>query len=139
MDCSPPGSSVHGIFQARILEGVAISSFRGSSQLRYEPTSPVSPALAGAFFFLTSEPPGKPHLGGRHKPRGFGAETPGRSETCVPYDQSQRAVPIPWPTSNAPALIPSPAQSLKVCAKWTSRAVSWPSKPTRHFSAWGKI
>ena len=26
MDCSPPGSSVHGILQARILEGVAISS-----------------------------------------------------------------------------------------------------------------
>ena len=25
MDCSPPGSSVHGIFQARILEWVAIS------------------------------------------------------------------------------------------------------------------
>ena len=31
MDCSPPGSSVHGIFQARILEWVAISYFRGSS------------------------------------------------------------------------------------------------------------
>ena len=31
MDCSPPGSSVHGIFQARILEWVAISSSRGSS------------------------------------------------------------------------------------------------------------
>ena len=30
MDCSPPGSSVHGIFQARILEWVAISSSRGS-------------------------------------------------------------------------------------------------------------
>ena len=29
-DCSPPGSSVHGIFQARILERVAISLFRGS-------------------------------------------------------------------------------------------------------------
>ena len=29
MDCSPPGSSVHGIFQARILECVAISYFRG--------------------------------------------------------------------------------------------------------------
>ena len=27
MDCSPPGSSVHGIFQARILEWVAISFF----------------------------------------------------------------------------------------------------------------
>ena len=34
MDCSPPGSSVHGIFQPRILEWVAISSSRGSSQLR---------------------------------------------------------------------------------------------------------
>ena len=31
MDCSPAGSSVHGIFQARILEWVAISSSRGSS------------------------------------------------------------------------------------------------------------
>ena len=31
MDCSPPGSSVHGIFQARILEQVAISYSRGSS------------------------------------------------------------------------------------------------------------
>ena len=32
MDCSPPGSSVHGILQARVLEWVAISSSRGSSQ-----------------------------------------------------------------------------------------------------------
>ena len=31
-DCSPPGSSVHGIFQARILEWAAISFSRGSSQ-----------------------------------------------------------------------------------------------------------
>ena len=30
-DCSPPGSSVHGIFQARILEWVAISYSRRSS------------------------------------------------------------------------------------------------------------
>ena len=34
MDCSPPGSSVHGILQARILEWVAIPSSRGSSQPR---------------------------------------------------------------------------------------------------------
>ena len=34
MDCSPPGSSVHGIFQVRILEWVAISFSRGSSQPR---------------------------------------------------------------------------------------------------------
>ena len=34
MDCRPPGSSVHGILQARTLEWVAISSFKWSSQLR---------------------------------------------------------------------------------------------------------
>ena len=34
MDCSPPASSVHGISQARILEWVAISFSRGSSQPR---------------------------------------------------------------------------------------------------------
>ena len=33
-DCSPPGSSVHGIFQARILEWIAVPCFRGSSQPR---------------------------------------------------------------------------------------------------------
>ena len=32
--CSPPGSFVYGFFQARILEWVAISSSRGSSQPR---------------------------------------------------------------------------------------------------------
>ena len=36
MDCSPPGSSVYGILQARILEWVATSSSRGSSQSRDE-------------------------------------------------------------------------------------------------------
>ena len=34
MDCSPPGSSVHGILQVRILEWVAVPSLRGSSQPR---------------------------------------------------------------------------------------------------------
>ena len=34
MDCSPPGSSIHGTFQARILEWVAISFCRRSSQPR---------------------------------------------------------------------------------------------------------
>ena len=40
MDCSLPGSSVHGIFQARILEWVAISFSRRSSQPGMEPRSP---------------------------------------------------------------------------------------------------
>ena len=34
MDHNPPDSSIHGIFQALILKGVAMSSFRGSSQPR---------------------------------------------------------------------------------------------------------
>ena len=34
MDCTPPGSSIHGIFQARVLERAAISFSRGSSQPR---------------------------------------------------------------------------------------------------------
>ena len=55
MDCSPPGSSVHAIFQARILEWVAISFFRGSSWPRE--WTRVS-CFAGGFF--TTESPGKP-------------------------------------------------------------------------------
>ena len=39
MDCSPPGSSVHGISQSRILEWLAIPSSRGSCQPRTEPAS----------------------------------------------------------------------------------------------------
>jgi len=53
MDCSPPGFSVHGISQARILEQVAISFSRRYSWLR-------ALALAGRFF--TTEPPGKPNI-----------------------------------------------------------------------------
>ena len=43
MDCSLPGSSVHGIFQARILEWVAISSPSGSGDLPDPWTEPGSP------------------------------------------------------------------------------------------------
>ena len=49
MDCSPPGSSVHGILQARKLEWVAISSFSRSSQPRDR--SQVS-HIAGRFFTI---------------------------------------------------------------------------------------
>ena len=52
MDSSPPGSSVHGISQARILEWVAISYSRGPSRPRDRTC--ISPALAGGFF--TTEP-----------------------------------------------------------------------------------
>ena len=54
MDCSSPGSSVHGILQTRILEWVAIPFSRGSSQSRTKPGSPTLQAD-----FLPSEPPRK--------------------------------------------------------------------------------
>ena len=56
VDCSPPGSSIHGVLQARILEWVAVSFSRGSSQPR--DLTQVSHVEADT---LTSEPPGKPH------------------------------------------------------------------------------
>ena len=60
MDCSPPGSSVHGTLQARILECVAMPFSRDRPHPGIEPGSPVSPALAAGVF--TTEPPGKPAL-----------------------------------------------------------------------------
>ena len=57
-DCSPPGSSLHAIFQARILEWVAISYSRHLLDPGTEPRSSVSPALAGGAF--AAVPPGKP-------------------------------------------------------------------------------
>jgi len=50
MDYSLPGSSVHGILQARILEWVAMPCSRGSSQPRDGTCVSVSPALSGRFF-----------------------------------------------------------------------------------------
>ena len=50
MDCSPPGSSVHGIFQAKMLEWVAISSSRGSSQPRGQTFIFCVSCIAGRFF-----------------------------------------------------------------------------------------
>ena len=41
MDCSPPGSSVHGIFQARVLEWGAIAFSASSS---YESANPINRA-----------------------------------------------------------------------------------------------
>ena len=55
MDYSPPGSSVHGISQERILEWGAIAFSRGLPNPGLEPSSP---ALEGRFF--TTKPPGKP-------------------------------------------------------------------------------
>ena len=58
MGYSPPGSSVHGITLARIVEWVALSSSRDLPDTGIEPASLVPPALVGGFF--TTEPLGKP-------------------------------------------------------------------------------
>ena len=54
-DCSPPGSPVHGISQARILEWVP---FPSPGDLPDPGIEPMSLSLAARFF--TAEPPGKP-------------------------------------------------------------------------------
>ena len=57
MDCSLSGSSVHGIFQARVLEWIANPSPGDLPDPGIEPGSPTLQADA-----LLSEPPGKPDL-----------------------------------------------------------------------------
>ena len=55
MDCSPPDSSVHGIFPKRILEWVAVASSKASSRLR--DWTHVSYIAGG---HVTADPPGTP-------------------------------------------------------------------------------
>ena len=52
MDCSAPGSSVHGINQARIPKWVVVSSSRASSPPR--DASHMAPTLAGVFFITSA-------------------------------------------------------------------------------------
>ena len=70
MDCSLPGSSVHGISQARILEWVAISFSRESSPPR---NRTCISCIAGRFF--TAQPP--------RKPRGVLAAAAKSLESCL--------------------------------------------------------
>ena len=58
VECSPPDSSVHGIFQAGVLEELPFPPPWDLPNAGIKPVSLTSPALAGGFF--TTEPPGKP-------------------------------------------------------------------------------
>ena len=55
MGCSSPDSSIHGIFQTRIMSGLPFPSPGDLSHPGTEPMSPMSPAFAGGLF--TTEPP----------------------------------------------------------------------------------
>ena len=59
-DCSPPGSSIHGISQATILEWIDISLSRDLPDPEIEPMSPVSPSFQ--VDSLLAEPSGKPQV-----------------------------------------------------------------------------
>ena len=58
MDCSPSGSSIYGISQARILEWLPSATPGDLPKAGIETASPVSPVLAGGYF--TAMLPGKP-------------------------------------------------------------------------------
>ena len=84
MDCSPPGSSVHGILKARIPEWVAITSSTGSSQPR--DWTWVS-CIAGGFFTVsaTREAQRKHHW----PPRKVIMKTPGKKSQSIGFGVSK--------------------------------------------------
>ena len=133
---SPPGSSVHGILQARILEWVAISFSRGSSQPRDQTC--VS-CIAGRFF--TAELPGKPL-------EMFSLVQFSRSvvsNSLWPHELQHARPPCPSPT---PRVYPNSCSSSQWCHPTISSSVvpfsSCPqplpasgSFPMSQFFAWG--
>ena len=84
--CDPPGSSVHGISQARIQEWIAISSSRGSCWPREQTW--VS-CMAGWFF--TTKPPGKPPVTSAAAAKSLQS----CPTLCDPRDGSPSGAPVP--------------------------------------------
>ena len=91
LDCSPPGFSVHGIFQARILEWVVISSSR------IFPTQGSNSCLLRLLHWqvdsLTAAPPGKPNVNFKYSLRQSGASLVAQSVNNLPAVQETRF----WP------------------------------------------
>ena len=86
-DCSPPGSSVHGTLQARILEWVAMPSSRGFPQPR--DWAQVS-CIAGRFFAIWAT------RGDRIPPAATAAKSLQSCPTlCYPIDGSPPGSPVP--------------------------------------------
>ena len=103
MDCDPPGSSVHGILQTRILQWVAMLSSRGSSQSRDQSQVSCISCIAGGLF--TTGTTGEAHGGveaksgvlkgkaGFHGDQGLGleyfmeTEIPSYNPVCMKYPE----------------------------------------------------
>ena len=106
MDCSPPGFSVHGILQARILEWVAMPSSRGSSWPRDQTHVSCIFCIAGRFF--TTESLGKPRKTSKWE-----------SDECKMFSEGartgrQRAVSV-CVESGCPLMAAAAAASLQSC------------------------
>ena len=80
MDCSLPGSAVHGISQARMLDGLPFPSPGDLPGPGIEPLSPASPALAGRFF--TAAPLGDTYMG-KEGPTSYGAGAGDRARRLI--------------------------------------------------------
>ena len=92
MDCSPPGSSVHGILQARTLDQAAISSSRGSSQSRDQPRSPAVHEKLKWLFPTHQRCLCPDAMGTTYKKRGSGVvfNEPARREERVPGSKKEK-------------------------------------------------
>ena len=125
MDCSPLGSSVHGIFQARIVEWVALSFSRRSSPIRDRTC--VSCIGRQSLYRLSHQ--GSPYykmLGGRELPAAAAAKLLQSCPTlCNPIDRSPPGSPIPGilqaRTLEWVAISFSNAWKWEVKVKWLSR------------------
>ena len=83
MDCSQPGSSVHGILQARILEWVAMPSSRGYCQPR-DQTQVSYVSCIGRWVLYHYR-----HLGyALESSQNYPPATPGLGKNCLPQNQS---------------------------------------------------
>ena len=134
VDCNSPGSSVHEIIQARILEWVAIFSCRGSFLPRdWNFVSCISSVFTGRFF--TAVPPGKPMFGSVRMQKWI--------QGMVPHSSSPHGLTQPpvthqgfcfWPPCDFPdSLMRVQAFVLVQCGlcpgRWVTNWVTWKQSP----------
>ena len=146
MDCNPPGSSVHGISQARTLEWVAIPFSRGSSWPRVR--TQVS-CIAGRFFTIW-ELPGKPILADctteekRHRRRTAHSLTQnklGDLQAAGSWGAGWRSPLQPAGPRGSPAVLSCPPVPLTAQSPWHPSSKSASSVPYsfRQSTAFSKV
>ena len=125
---SPPGSSVHGILQAKVLEWVAMPSSRGSSQPRDGTHISSISSTAGRFFKLNHQ--GSPYYGSPSKlicglPGGLAVrKPPAKQETGIPSLGGEDPWRRKWPSTPVFLLANSHGQwRLVGCSPWRCKRV----------------